>query len=132
MYANLAEATPFASTIGGYITSIAAPIIVLILGGMWRAAMSRLSAQDKQLRQTNDGLTRTNQALAVLLSEHGQVMNTTATNVTRLSTLETATAVLGSRLDDHVRDAVWKQEAGLTEQRMKGISDAVRDQASGR
>jgi len=124
--AALSASTPFASTIGGYITSIATPIIAILVGAAWRGAMSRLKEQDK-------AMTATNQALAVLLSEHGQVMVTSASTVQQVNSLTTATAVLSSRLDDHVRDAVWKQQAGLTEHHIAPAqpgergSNAVRD-----
>ena len=60
-----------------------------------------MAAWAKRLDKQDMALNETNRALAVLLSEHGALMKDVKTNKDRLGTLEVATAVLMSRIDEY-------------------------------
>lgn len=98
MHQQLA-ADSFASTPAGYITGIVVPIIAAAVAWLVARLIGKVDrVQAAMVAQT--------QALAVLVEQVGPMKSALATNVSKVSALERATAVLEATLQRH---EAWAQ-----------------------
>ena len=102
-------ADSFASSTGGYLAGLGVPILVVLIGSMWKAWAGRLAMQDKEIAKIQESATEQNKALAVLLSEHTMIVRQVNEATRGLNALDRSLAVLQSQVSEHHRETARRR-----------------------
>jgi hypothetical protein len=91
----------FAATPAGFVAALGTPIIATMFGFFWVQVANRFRRIEEGAELQSQALAETNRALAILIHDSETLETTAQSNSHRIGTLEIATAVLKTTIDNH-------------------------------